>query len=226
MVGIAAKCAMTERGVRGIVRKLEADGWLDTKVGGGRGGKSHYIVKIAPETRNEAPGKADETRNDTTLNPEPRSPEPSRNHQNGGGDDAGARVSRDTDRERLLAAIGLDSSGLTGRGGSMLGTRADMQIAEKWTLDLGLTVDEQVEIIADVMAGKQGGPPATFAYFSNAMQRAAGAKAAPPLTPIATTPEPERTANAGRPSAHASDESSRVARRMAAWLAAAEQRAP
>jgi len=84
MVGIASKCAMSERGVRGIIRKLEAGGWLNTRVGGGRGGKSHYTVNPEPQTRNDKPGMTNpeyerpKTRNDTTLNPEPRSAEPSR----------------------------------------------------------------------------------------------------------------------------------------------------
>lgn len=84
MIGIASKCGMSERGARGIIRKLEAGGWLETRVGGGRGGKSHYTVNPEPETRNDKPGMTNpecerqETRNDTTLNPEPRSAEPSR----------------------------------------------------------------------------------------------------------------------------------------------------
>lgn len=83
MIGIASKCGMTERGARGIIRKLEAGGFLETKVGGGRGGKSHYTVNPEGQTRNDIPGMSKpgttrhETRNDTTLNPEPRSAEPS-----------------------------------------------------------------------------------------------------------------------------------------------------
>lgn len=83
MVGIASKCGMTERGARGIIRKLEAAGYLETRIGGGRGGKSHYTVNPEPETRNDKPGMSKpgttrpETRNETALNPEPRSAEPS-----------------------------------------------------------------------------------------------------------------------------------------------------
>lgn len=72
MAGIAAKCSLTERGARGIIRRLEASNWLLTKVGGGRGGKSVYHVLTA-ENRNEKPGMTNpecETRNVTTVNPE------------------------------------------------------------------------------------------------------------------------------------------------------------
>jgi hypothetical protein len=74
---------MTERGARGVIRRLEVGGWVSTVVGGGRGGKSRYTVLmenpeqqagIAGETRNDKPGIANpeyrETRNVTTLNPE------------------------------------------------------------------------------------------------------------------------------------------------------------
>lgn len=44
MIGIGAKACVTERGARGIVRRLEAAGWVETHVGGGRGGKSRYQI--------------------------------------------------------------------------------------------------------------------------------------------------------------------------------------
>ncbi|MEF9606137.1 helix-turn-helix domain-containing protein, partial [Paracoccus sp. PXZ] len=44
MIGIATKACVTERGARGIVRRLEAGGWIAVKIGGGRGGKSRYRV--------------------------------------------------------------------------------------------------------------------------------------------------------------------------------------
>lgn len=77
MSGIAEKACVTERGARGIVRRLEASGWISTKVGGGRGGKSHYTVIMDEnperETRNAKPGNRNperETRKLTTVNPE------------------------------------------------------------------------------------------------------------------------------------------------------------
>lgn len=77
MAGIAAKSCVTERGARGIVRRLEDAGWLKTRVGGGRGGKSVYTVVMhrntEQETGNEKPGITNtepETRNVATQNPE------------------------------------------------------------------------------------------------------------------------------------------------------------
>jgi hypothetical protein len=84
MAGIAAKASVTERGARGIMRRLEAGGWVSTKVGGGRGGKSNYRVLMVenPEpafpvshakTRNDKPGMTNpetQTRNVATVNPE------------------------------------------------------------------------------------------------------------------------------------------------------------
>lgn len=100
----------------------------------------------------------------------------------GGGDSA--REGDLTRRETILDLLGLDSSGLTGRGSKMLGGAEDMRIADKWSDDLGLTYGEQDQIIREVMEAKRDpGPPNTFAYFNKAMQRLAAAKAAPPLEP-------------------------------------------
>lgn len=82
---VAEKVCMTERGVRGVIRKLEAAGWVKTDAGGGRANCNLYTINPEPrspgttfplsaETRNDTT----ETRNDTALNPERRSPEPSR----------------------------------------------------------------------------------------------------------------------------------------------------
>lgn len=77
MAGIAEKACVTERGARGIVRRLEGDGWLETKVGGGRGGKSQYRVvmgrKAEATSENTIPGNKNpetETRKLATQNPE------------------------------------------------------------------------------------------------------------------------------------------------------------
>lgn len=63
MIGIAEKAGMTERGARGVIRRLEADGWIDVRVGGGRGGRSHYRILMGAEkpeqqTGNGKPGIA------------------------------------------------------------------------------------------------------------------------------------------------------------------------
>ena len=71
---IAEKSCMTERGARGVVRRLEAQGWLSTTVGGGRGGASVYTILMQKsrkpllgnevETRNAVPVKEPKTRNE------------------------------------------------------------------------------------------------------------------------------------------------------------------
>lgn len=103
-------------------------------------------------------------------------------------DDASARKSdpdfpkiSPTFRTQILDAISVDHSGLTGRGGTWLGTTADMEVAARWSRDLGLTEAEQIQIIQEVMAKKRGGPPSTFGYFTKAMKELADAKAVPPL---------------------------------------------
>lgn len=88
MVGIGAKACVTERGARGIVRRLEADGWVKTAIGGGRGGKSQYqILMDKPgttfpeyETRNVKNPERDDTKPGTRLHEtrNQRSAEPSR----------------------------------------------------------------------------------------------------------------------------------------------------
>jgi hypothetical protein len=81
MIGIASKAGMTERGARGVVRRLEAGGWIEVQVGGGRGGRSHYRVltnrAVNPEqqTRNDKPGMINPERGDAkpgTKRPETR----------------------------------------------------------------------------------------------------------------------------------------------------------
>lgn len=78
---IAEKCGMKERGVRGILRRLEDAGYLETNVGGGRHGCSQYTVKpgtTCPPAPNAPRHETTETRHETTQNPAPHAPEPSR----------------------------------------------------------------------------------------------------------------------------------------------------
>lgn len=90
MERIGQKASMTARGARGVIRRLEIDGWISVAVGGGRGGCSQYqIHTINPErqTRNEEPGMsnpepktrntAPKTRNVTAETRNQRSAEPS-----------------------------------------------------------------------------------------------------------------------------------------------------
>lgn len=93
-----------------------------------------------------------------------------------------------TQREQLLAAMGCDPSGLTGPNGKIIGRVADMRLVEQWMTDLGLSFPEVLTIVGEVMATRRDpGPPSTFAYFTEAMRRAAGTINAPQLTPITTS---------------------------------------
>lgn len=89
-------------------------------------------------------------------------------------------------RGRILHAIGLDP--LTGQDEGRtrtLGGQTDMGTADRWTFDLGLTEDEVIGAIDEVMQGATGGPVRNFNYFTPAMQRFAAAKANPALQPVA-----------------------------------------
>ncbi len=93
-----------------------------------------------------------------------------------------------TFREQILLAIRVDPSGMTGHGGTMIGTQADMIEAGRWIADLGLTEAEVLAEITSVMAHKSDGQPSGFKFFTKAMQRLAAAKAAPPIQMIHAAP--------------------------------------
>jgi hypothetical protein len=81
---LARKTCLTERGIRGIIRRLEAGGWLDVDEGAGRNRCNLYRLR----TRNEVPPERGsprnvtaQTRNVVPPDPERGSPKPSYNHQ-------------------------------------------------------------------------------------------------------------------------------------------------
>ncbi len=94
-------------------------------------------------------------------------------------------------RERLLATCGVRdlAGGFTGHGSARLGTGADMLEAKRWITDLGLTDDEVVSVVVEVMAAKRDGPPSNFRYFRQSMQRLAADKAQAAI-PIPSQEEP------------------------------------
>lgn len=94
----------------------------------------------------------------------------------------GAPQADDTSREQLLRAMGLQPSDMRPNG-KIHGDRADMIEAERWTNDLGLSLEEQLTVITEVMARKRDGAPNSFKYFTGAMQRRAGDKNRPPIEP-------------------------------------------
>ena len=114
--------------------------------------------------------------------PEPE-PEPEPIREEGGDGRALGEIS--TFRERILREMGVDQiSGLTGRGGKMLGTQADMAEAGRWLELPGITEDVACAEVRRIMSGKRDGPPASFAYFQGAMCRLSAALTAPKLSPI------------------------------------------
>lgn len=89
-----------------------------------------------------------------------------------------------TELEQLRIAMGADRSGLTGPSGKILGSMADKATFDQWRQELGLTFEEILGVVREVMAKKRDGPPHSFRYFNDAMQRHAGQKNQPALKPI------------------------------------------
>lgn len=54
MARIAAKSCVTERGARGIVRRLEDGGWVETQIGAGAA--ASRCTASSCKTRNQKPG--------------------------------------------------------------------------------------------------------------------------------------------------------------------------
>ncbi|WP_114966099.1 helix-turn-helix domain-containing protein [Alkalilacustris brevis] len=87
---------------------------------------------------------------------------------------------RQTWREELLEALGVEPPGVTATGRVLI-DQADMHEAQRWERDLGLSRVEILEVILEVMAARRDGPPRTLRYFRDPMQRLAAAKRAPKL---------------------------------------------
>ncbi len=203
MTTIAKKSRMTERGARGIVRRLETKGLLICKLStGGKGRSSRYQVITNPEqasafkdpnpvrqTGKEVPGK--------TSNPERERTKPGTgvppNHltvKKGGGrsaraaDDAhsspgGPREPDLLDRVVEAAQIDIQRDRNPQR---WFGSEPRDTIGQ-WQR-LGLSDTEIIETVSEVIAGKHDGSPTKLSYFNLAMQRRAGRKTRPALVPI------------------------------------------
>ena len=79
----------------------------------------------------------------------------------------------------LIAAMG------NPKGCPNLGGAADVVEVERWSAELGLSLQEQVSVLIDRMRTRRSGqgPPKTLRYFSGAMQDRAAHKKAEALTP-------------------------------------------
>jgi uncharacterized protein YdaU (DUF1376 family) len=122
--------------------------------------------------------------------PEPE-PEPDKEEDGGGG--SAREALPPTDRERFLAAMGVNPDGIAGPS-RFIGTQGDMAEAAQWLALPGITVDVACAEIARITAAKRDGPPKSFRYFTEAIQRLSGQLTAAPIQPIA----PTQTAGAAR----------------------------
>ncbi len=140
---------------------------------GKKGGRSPKPLKSGVPEESSAKG-----------GPKQPEPEPEPDKKEGGGD---VREAGKTDREAILEAIGVDPvSGITGPSGKMLGTQADMAEVARW-LDLpGITIPIVLNEVRSIMSRKRDGPPSSFRFFSQAIQRLSGELARSPLDPITT----------------------------------------
>ncbi|PQO23381.1 hypothetical protein C2I36_08015 [Rhodobacteraceae bacterium WD3A24] len=117
-----------------------------------------------------------------------------------------APPSEPTHRERLLEAMGADPvSGLIGPNGRILGRPSDMEVARRWSEELGLGIEDQLGVIREVMRFKDPTIEMRgFGYFTPAMRELASARNAPRLSPAApkdgaSAPHPMPTITAQLP---------------------------
>ena len=95
------------------------------------------------------------------------------------------QVNDPTEREELLAAIGVTSMDARGR---IYGNMTDMAEVSRWA-GMGLTHPQQIQVIRETMSRKPGGtPPSSFRYFTPAMQAAAADLSRPALQPVTRVP--------------------------------------
>lgn len=109
----------------------------------------------------------------------------------GGGGKASAREDtrsrNQSDRERILAAMGVGPDGIAGPS-KFLGSPADMAEAKRWLEMPSMTLDAVCSEVARITTNMPDGPPSSFKYFTSAMQRLSGALSAPPIQPNAAPP--------------------------------------
>lgn len=184
---LCQRTGLTERAVQSNIKKLQAQGYIKVVPGGGKGRPNIYFVSANPaaETPYEKPRITNTVSDDTqtphltTPNPAADAPEPSVTTIEPSAAVREPAVSQPSRRERILEAMGVDSSGIT-PAGKFIGTAAHMAEPPKWDA-LGLTEDDQLSVIRSQMdRGRCRDPsfmPGSFAYFTGAMSDLAAAKA-------------------------------------------------
>ena len=150
----------------------------ERKTAGKKGGQANAL-------KNQKAGKA----NASDLPEHSQKPEPEV-IKNGGGGDARARDDHPdasqqdlTFREQILVACGVSTSGLTGRGGQMIGRADEMAEINARMADRGISETEVLRIVSEAMvsknAGRDPGPPSSLRFFLSALDRFAAARDAP-----------------------------------------------
>lgn len=107
--------------------------------------------------------------------------------------EAAAASAGATFREQILSAIGVDPvSGLTGHGGSQLGTQAHMAEASRWLELPGITEAVAVAEVARI-AARRSEKPRSFSFFTDAMRSLSAALSAPKLSPAVSNGFPQQS---------------------------------
>lgn len=197
---IARKAAMSERGARKCIKSLTDAGLIEVEIGGGRGKSNGYQITTNGMGETAKHNKAEQYSGNNVpsidaVNPEQRgiNPEQSR-HKPGtpvppnpiepSEEQVGSSSARDGEllsfREIVLEAMGHDKSGVTATG-QVVCNPTQMLEVNRWKDDLGLSEQEIISVIEATVC--RSGPPSTPKYYSQAMQRFAGEKAAPKLQP-------------------------------------------
>lgn len=103
-------------------------------------------------------------------------------------EEAAAASAGATFREQILSAIGVDPvSGMTGHGGTQLGTQGHMAEAARWLELPGITEAVAVAEVARI-AARRSDKPKSFSFFTDAMRSLSAALSAPKLSPAPFTP--------------------------------------
>ena len=189
LASVARKAKMTERGVRGIIRRLEEAGHVATEISKGRG-SNRYLIAPNPEPPSGFNGSNPEPRSGSNpeppagskaANPERRCTQPGTavppNRQEPPiAAAAGAQAREREELDAIRKAVGARSSGRWGAGLALC--------VDRWRA-LGLTDSEIAEVVSSTARGRRINAPE---YFNAAMEDFAGRKAARPLSPSAAGP--------------------------------------
>jgi uncharacterized protein YdaU (DUF1376 family) len=202
---LATYCAMRPPTFRKVLKQLlelgklnDLDGFLSSDRADDEMLKRAEVLKKNSKAGKVSAEKRQQKQTYFSANGEQRSNDTDTDTDTEDGADASARaldesprpIENPTLREEILLKIGIDRSGLTGRGGSMLGGQADMAEVSRWLKLPRITKENALMEIERVMAGKRDGPPNSFRYFSAAMEKLSGELIRPHLEPSAAMGHP------------------------------------